>query len=194
MNLIKINLNQTVSKAQLEQIKEERNRWILFSFIILLFIGSGSWFYVVNQKLSHIVNEREATIQDIKNKTKELTGTGKINLSKIDITNLYKLEDKRIYWSDKFLELSKMTPEDMAVTRFEFKGKNFSLEGIGNLEEGEEPLEIAKDFIDEIDANDTFNKDFKNLKVWKVKSNTKGSKSEENERTIMEFRIEGKLK
>jgi len=194
MNLIKINLNQTVSKAQLEQLKEERNRWILFGFIVLLFIGSGSWFYAVNQKLSYIINERETTIQDIKNKTKELTGTGKINLSKIDITNLYKLEDKRIYWSDKFLELSQMTPEDMAVTRFEFKGKNFSLEGIGNLEEGEKPLEIVKDFMDEIDANDTFNKDFKNLKVWKVKSNTKGSKKEENERTIMEFRIEGKLK
>ena len=38
--LIKINLNQTVSKAQLEQIKEEQQRWILFGFIILLIMFS----------------------------------------------------------------------------------------------------------------------------------------------------------
>lgn len=194
MNLIKINLNQTVSKAQLEQLKEERNRWILFGFIVLLFIGSATWFYIVNKKLANNINNWEATIEEIKNKTEALTTTGKINLSKIDIKNLHKFEKKRIYWSKKFLALSEMTPEDMAVTRFEFKGKNFSLEGIGNLEEGEEPLEIAKSFIDKINKNDDFNKDFKNLKVWKVKSNTKGSKSEENERIIMEFRIEGKLK
>jgi len=194
MNLIKINLNQTVSKAQLEQLKEERNRWILFGFIVLLFIGSATWFYIVNKKLANNINNWEATIEEIKNKTEALTTTGKINLSKIDIKNLHKFEKKRIYWSKKFLALSEMTPEDMAVTRFEFKGKNFSLEGIGNLEEGEEPLEIAKSFIDKINKNEDFNKDFKNLKVWKVKSNTKGSKSEENERIIMEFRIEGKLK
>ena len=194
MNLIKINLNQTVSKAQLEQLKEERNRWVLFGFIVLLFIGFGTWFYIVNHKLANNISKWENTIEVIKNKTEALTTTGKINLSKIDIKNLHKFEKKRIYWSKKFLALSEMTPEDMAVTRFEVKGKNFSLEGIGNLEEGEEPLEIAKSFIDEINKNEDFNKDFKNLKVWKVKSNTKGSKSEENERIIMEFRIEGKLK
>ena len=47
----------------------------------------------------------------------------RIELSKIDINNLHKLESKRIYWSDKLLELSKITPEDMAITKFEFKGK-----------------------------------------------------------------------
>ena len=36
MKLIKIDLNQTVSKAQLEEIKEEQKRWILFGFIIFL--------------------------------------------------------------------------------------------------------------------------------------------------------------
>ena len=188
MNLIKIDLNQTVSKAQLEQIKKERNRWILFSFIIILFMGLGAWFYTVDRKLNYVIDQRRATIEEITNKTKELIGTGKINLSKMDINNLYKLEENRIYWSDKFLELSKMTPEDMTVTRFEIKGKNFSLEGIGNLLEGEEPLDITKDFIDKIDANDVFNKDFKDLKVWRVSSeNEKGN-------IIMEFRIEGKLK
>jgi hypothetical protein len=189
MNLIKINLNQTVSKAQLEQIKEEQQRWILFGFIILLIIGSLSWFYMINRKLNYVVEQRKTTIEEISAKTKELTSKGQINLSKIDIKNLFKLENKRIYWSDKFLELSEMTPEDMAVTRFEFKGKNFSLEGIGNLLEGEKPLEVTSDFMGMIEKNETFNKDFKNLKVWKVAKKEYGKNNQE----IIEFRIEAKL-
>jgi len=189
MNLIKINLNQTVSKAQREEIKEEQQRWLLFGFIVLLILASLSWFYMINRKLNYVIDQRETTIQDIATKTKELTSKGKINLSKIDIKNLYKLEDKRIYWSDKFLELSKMTPEDMAVTKFEFKGKNFSLEGIGNLLEGERPLEVTSDFMNMIEKNETFNKDFTNLKVWKVAKKEYGK----NDQEIIEFRIEAKL-
>ena len=189
MNLIKINLNQTVSKAQHEEIKEEQQRWLLFGFIVLLILASLSWFYMINRKLNYVIDQRETTIQDIATKTKELTSKGKINLSKIDIKNLYKLEDKRIYWSDKFLELSKMTPEDMAVTKFEFKGKSFSLEGIGNLLEGERPLEVTSDFMNMIEKNETFNKDFKNLKVWKVAKKEYGK----NDQEIIEFRIEAKL-
>tara|TARA_B110000263_G_C15210954_1_gene465189 strand:+ start:261 stop:836 length:576 start_codon:yes stop_codon:yes gene_type:complete len=189
MNLIKINLNQTVSKAQHEEIKEEQQRWLLFGFIVLLILASLSWFYMINRKLNYVIEQRETTIQDIATKTKELTSKGKINLSKIDIKNLYKLEDKRIYWSDKFLELSKMTPEDMAVTKFEFKGKSFNLEGIGNLLEGERPLEVTSDFMNMIEKNETFNKDFKNLKVWKVAKKEYGK----NDQEIIEFRIEAKL-
>ena len=55
-------------------------------------------------------------IEKIVNETKELTDKGQINLSKADINNLYKLQSKRIYWSDKFLELSKITPADMVIT------------------------------------------------------------------------------
>ena len=189
MNLIKINLNQTVSKAQLEQIKEENQRWILFGVIILFIIGSLSWLFMINRKLNYIIEQRKNTIKEITTKTEDLTGKGQVNLSKVDINNLYKLENKRIYWSDKFLELSQMTPEDMAVTRFEFKGKNFSLEGIGNLLDGEKPLEVTSDFIKMIEKNETFNEDFKNLKVWKVAKKEHGKNNQE----IIEFRIEAKL-
>ena len=39
-----------------------------------------------------------------------------------------------------------------------FKGKNFSLEGIGNLLKGEKPLEVTSDFMKMIEKNETFNK------------------------------------
>ena len=47
MNFIKINLNQTVSKAQREFIIEEKNRWYIFTGICLLFVASFIWFLVI---------------------------------------------------------------------------------------------------------------------------------------------------
>ena len=38
MKLIKIDLNQTVSKAQIDSIKEEKSRWIIFGTICSLFL------------------------------------------------------------------------------------------------------------------------------------------------------------
>ena len=72
MNFIKINLNQTISKAQLEQIKEEQKRWTLFGFIIILFIGSLGWFYFINNRLNFIIEQRNNTIEDIKINTETI--------------------------------------------------------------------------------------------------------------------------
>ena len=82
MNLIKINLNQTVSKAQLEELKEEQKRWVLFGVICFLFLASFTWIYLINSRLNYIVEKRENIIEEIQFKTKELTNKGKINLSK----------------------------------------------------------------------------------------------------------------
>ena len=188
MNFIKINLNQTVSKAQLEQIKEEQKRWILFGFIIILFIGSLGWFYFINNRLNFIIEQRNNTIADIKINTKKLTSKGKINLSKQDIHNLFNLESTRIYWSDKLLELSKITPEDMAITKFEFKGKNLTITAISNLNSGEKEFAVVENFMKMIDGNSKFNNDFKDIKFGFL------DKDFAKKQELLSFKIEAKLK
>ena len=188
MNFIKVDLNQTVSKAQLEQIKEEQKRWALCGFIIVLFIGSLGWFYFINNKLNFIVEERNNTIQTIKMKTEELTNKGKIKLSKIDINNLHKLESKRIYWSDKLLELSKITPEDMAITKFEFKGKMLNISAIANLTSEEKEFSVVENFMKMIDENSKFNQDFKDIKFGFLDKDF--AKNQE----LLSFKIQAKLK
>jgi len=84
-NLIKINLNQTISKAQLEQLQEENKRWIIFGAICFLFFTSICWFLFINNRMNYIVSQRTATIEKIKNDTQALQKKGKINLSKIDV-------------------------------------------------------------------------------------------------------------
>ena len=188
MNLIKVNLNQTVSKAQLEQIKEEQKRWTVFGLIIVLFLGSLGWFYFINNKLNYIIEERNITIQDIKKKTEQLTSKGQINLSKVDINNLYKLESKRIYWSDKLLELSKITPEDMTITRLEFKGKLLIISAIANLNSDQKEFSVVENFMKMIDENSKFNNDFKDIKFGFL------DKDFAKRQELLSFKIEAKLK
>ena len=47
MKMIKINLNQTVSKAQREQFLEEKKRWYTFAAICSLFAVSFIWFIFI---------------------------------------------------------------------------------------------------------------------------------------------------
>ena len=82
----------------------------------------------------------------------------------------------------------------MSITKFIIKGKNFKLHGIVDLSEGEPPYETAKKFKDKIDANEKFNKNFKDLKVWKSQTHEKKRNDNEENKTILEYIIEGKLK
>ena len=188
MNLIKIDLNQTVSKAQLEQIKEEQKRWGLFGFISVLFIASLMWLYFINTRLDYIITEREAIIEDIKIKTKKLTNEGQINLSKIDINNLYKLQSDRIYWSDKLVELAKITPEDMVITKLEFKGEKLNISAISHLNTEKKEFTVVEDFMKMLDGNEEFNKDFKDIKFGFL------DKEFSHKQELLSFKIEAKLK
>ena len=188
MKLIKINLNQTISKAQLEEIKEEQKRWIVFGVICLLFVSSLTWFYFLNNRLNTIISERESTIEKIIKETNALKEEGQINLSKTDINNLYKLQNKRIYWSDKFIEFSNITPEDMVITKIEFKGKKMKVNAIANLENNEKEFKVVENFMKLIEENDKFNKDFKDIKFGYM--DKEFSKKQE----LLSFKIEAKLK
>ena len=188
MKLIKIDLNQTVSKAQLKEIKEEQKRWMIFSVVFLLFISSLSWSFISNYRLNEIISKRENKIEKIKHDTGALKAEGQINLSKEDINNLYKLQSKRIYWSNKFIEFSNITPEDMVITKLEYKGKKVNINGISILQEGEKPFKVVEHFMKLIEDNKEFNKDFKEIKFGHLE------KEYSNKQPLVAFKIEARLK
>ena len=80
MNLIKINLNQTVSKAEQDFISQEKKRWYTFYIICGLFIISFIWLVSINSRLSYIVKERNNTIENIIRDNNKIKSSGKINL------------------------------------------------------------------------------------------------------------------
>ena len=188
MKLIKINLNQTVSKAQQDFINDEKKRWYIFGTICSLFIISLIWSLVINAKMSSVINGRNETIQTIISETNKLKSTGKINLSKKDINNLYKIEEKRIFWTEKLIALSKITPEDMAITKIEFKGRKLYLSALSNIGSGEKEFTVVENFMKKIDSNNEFNKDFKDIKFDYLDK----EKSKSNE--LLSFKVEARLR
>ena len=132
--------------------------------------------------------EREKTISDIISKTEKLKSKGKINLSKKDINNLYKVETKRVLWADKLMALSKITPEDMAITKIEFKNKRLNLSAVSNLGVGQKEFSVVENFMKRIDQNEDFNKNFKDIKF-----NNLDKKFTSNSE-LLSFKVEAKLK
>ena len=188
INLIKINLNQTVSKAQMDFIKEEKNRWIIFSSLCLLLVSIFIWFWFINFRLNYIISNRQVTINNIKKDTDALRKGGKINLSKTDVKTLNKFEKDRLFWAPKLIALSEITPDDMAITEVEFENKKLRISALSSLSKGEKEYSVVEDFMNRIDENDEFNKDFKDIKFDELE------KAVVRNQEILSFRIEGKLK
>ena len=188
MKLIKINLNQTVSKAQLDHINDEKKRWTIFGTICSLFIIYLIWFGFINYRMNYIIDNRQETIKNIIKDTEELKKSGKINLSKIDIKTLNKFESKRMFWAPKLIALSEITPDDMAITGLDFENKKLQISAISKMDQGEKDFDVVEDFMNRIDKNEEFNKDFKGIKFDSMeKSRAKGQE-------VLSFTIKARLK
>ena len=120
--LIKINLNQTISRFELAEIKKERNRWIIFSvfcgFFLLLLLFN---YLILNQYhslFSSRIEDTEKLISDTKiiRSNYENYNDGDLNLSisQGDIDRLYQIESDRISLAKKLEALAFDIPETMS--------------------------------------------------------------------------------
>ena len=60
--LISINLNQTINKAVLAEMKKEQSRWIMSGSIFLLLVISFGFLMSLNGSLATLVEKREKRI------------------------------------------------------------------------------------------------------------------------------------
>ena len=186
--LIRINLNQTISKAQLEHFKEEKKRWLVFSLIFFLFLGYFAWFAFINNRMDNVIESRQDTIKEIIRNTEKLKKEGKINLSKSDIKTLNKLENKRMFWAPKLIALSEITPDRMSITGLEYNHKRLKISAISSVDKSQKDFDIVADFMKRINENEEFNKDFKGIKFDSMeKSKAKGQE-------VLSFTVKAKLK
>ncbi|MBC8215799.1 MAG: PilN domain-containing protein [Candidatus Marinimicrobia bacterium] len=162
-NFILINLNQTVSKAQLVEQKAERSRWALFGFVVIIFLGLTASSYTINKDIHELRDARVATIEKIKQDTKALHKEGQIDISKKNILQLSKLESGQILWSPKLQALAKITPDDMAVTELEYKNERLIISAISKLHPGEKEFSVIDNFIQLLKNNSEFADDFKTI-------------------------------
>jgi Tfp pilus assembly protein PilN len=161
---ISIDLNQTVNRFQLEEIKLERTRWIIFSIISTILVGLSVWFFILNSSSNSLISSRGVIINEINTEINELKKDGQINLAKKNIESLYKLEHERIFWVNKLQTLADITPINMAITELEFNKKKFSISAVTRLGDDSKEFDVIEYFIELLKKNEYFSKDFTSIK------------------------------
>ena len=169
--LIQINLNQTVSRFELAEIKKEKNRWIIFSafsviFILILIFN----FFILNQYNSlissrladaeRLINDSNSIRQNYENYNKG-TGNSDLSISQADIDRLYEVEsNQRITLAKKLELLAYDIPESMSLLDFEYNfGKREAIitlvSEVDLYTENKETLieNITKNFMNDGDFN-----------------------------------------
>jgi len=185
---IAINLNQTVNRFQLEEMKLERTRWIIFGAISFIMVGLSVWFLILNSSSNSLISSREAIINEIKTEINELKKEGQINLAKKNIESLYKLENERVFWVNKLQTLADITPINMAITELEFSKKKFSISAVTRLGDDSKEFDVIEYFIELLKENEYFSKDFTSIKF----SSSERINSRGNE--IFTFKVDCLLK
>jgi len=185
--LISINLNQTVNRFQLEEMKLERTRWIIFGIISFVLSCLSVWFFILNSSSNSLISARQEIIGNIESEINLLKKEGQINLSKKDIESLHKLENERVFWTDKFQILADITPINMAITELEFNNKKFTIAAVTRLGDDAKEFDVIESFIELLKANENFSSDFSSIKF----SSSERVNSRGNE--TFSFKVECKL-
>jgi len=187
INVIKINLNQAMSRASRREVVRERLRWTYFWSIGALLLVGVAVFYLEYAAVNSVIKQKQDQVRDIKEQIRKLQQQGK-NLSKADIMSLAKLESGRIFWAEKFRELSKVLPEDMAITRLNFKNDALVIEGVSRIFLGEREFDVINRLIDRLRTDDIFSRDFEDVKFSKF------SRVSVLKQDIVEFEIVARVK
>ena len=161
--IIKINLNQTVNKAILAEMQKEQSRWIISGGILVLLLISLGLLFTLNGSLSNLINKREIRIDKIISDTKALKEEG-IDLSKSDIESYYEFEINRIFWAEKLQQLSKITPEYMAITEINFNNGRLVISAVSQVNPDEKDFKVIDYFVNLLKGTEEFYKDFTEIK------------------------------
>ena len=73
-----INLNKTVSNAELQELQQERKKWIIFTVITMLMVALAFWFISINSQANFIISERNNVINKLIQDTENLKNEGVI--------------------------------------------------------------------------------------------------------------------
>ena len=163
ISVIKINLNQASSKAARLEQRREAIRWATFGFVLLMLLSGFGYMLYENYQFSQIIADKEAQIEEIQAQIDHLQQAGR-NLAKEDILNMARLAGTRTIWADKLNALGRLIPHDMAITHLDFKDMYLDIEGISRIYPDEREFEVIDEFIDRLVNDETFSKDFEEIR------------------------------
>jgi len=168
-DLIKINLNQMISKAQIELVREERKRWVVLGMISVLLITSLVFGIIINSRYNLVLQGYKDEIKWFEDETSYLNQESDIIIDEYAIDLFTKFENNRPLWTTKFEAFSQITPDDMIIEKIEFENGNLKIELLTNWID-KEPTKIAFAFKQAFDECPAFINDFDSLHIDKTET------------------------
>jgi len=185
---IKINLNQVVSRFQMEEMILNRNRTYMAIAASFCFVCLFSFMSYTNYELNNLIDARENDIKTLNENINSLKKEGQIELSKKDIEGLFKFESKRNYWTPKLQALADLTPKEMVIEELEFDKGKLNITAITRIEEGVKEFDVVEEFINTIKEHPDFSDSFQ--KITFINSFRQTIQNQET----FTFKIQAKLK
>ena len=185
---IKINLNQVVSRFQIEEMQLNRNRAYMAAAICFSFICLFSFMSYTNYELNQLIDSRESDIKILNEKINSLKKEGQVDLSKKDIEGLFLFESKRTYWTPKLQALADLTPQEMVIEELEFDKGKLNITAITRIEENVKEFDVVEQFMNTIKEYPDFNDNFKDIRfINSFRQTIQGQET-------FTFKIQAKLK
>ena len=184
--LIKINLNQTVSKFELAEIKNEQNRWYTFISISSIFFVILIFNYFILTQYHNLISDRLVSANALKNDAKVIrknyekynVGNIDLSISQDDIDRLYLVENRRISLAQKLEKLAYDIPSSMSLEDLEYNysknGKRVIILTLLSESDQETYNKNIKELIDNISRNFCDDGDFKSVDHEKILDEYKG--------------------
>lgn len=161
---IKINLNQVVSRFQMEEMELNRNRNYMAIAACFFLICIFSFMSYTNHSLTKLIESREADISALNKKINSLKKAGQIDLSKKDIEGLFSFESNRNYWTPKLQALTDLTPKEMVIEELEFDKGKLNITAITGIKENVKEFDVVEKFMNTIKEHPDFSNSFKNIR------------------------------
>jgi hypothetical protein len=160
--LIRINLNQTVSKTELQEQRSDLYRWIGFYSIVALFLILIIWQSIIISRAKDIISDQKEVKRYIKKETTKIgDGESSDSSRKISIEDIEKLKDfhmqERIFWGPKLSALVNSVPDDMAITKMELIKQRFKMTvyaRVDSLDKENTAYKKGKDFESKLKNSD----------------------------------------
>ena len=185
---IKINLNQVVSRFQIEEMQLNRNRTYMATAVCFCFICLFSFMSYTNYELSKLIGSRKNDIQSLNEKINSLKKEGQVDLSKRDIEGLFLFESKRNYWTPKLQSLADLTPKEMAIEELEFDKGKLNITAITRIKEDVKEFDVVEEFINTIKGHPDFSDNFQDIRfINSFRQKIQGQET-------FTFKIQAKLK
>ncbi|MGD9201630.1 MAG: hypothetical protein PVI26_08720 [Chitinispirillia bacterium] len=154
-----------IRNARIEEKKLEYQRIRMVALNTACFgILALSLFYSILQILmmEQVIKNEKAKVGQVKDKYKQYQQTT-MNVNKSDIELLDKLQNHKIFWTEKVAAMARHLPDNYWITHFVYSNNLFDVKGFGYISKNQDQLNVINDYLTKLRQDTTFSDIFKEI-------------------------------